>query len=81
MELRLAREEPDVEMAELFADRQFLEPGAEGGMEDGEADLFGEADSGPEGTLSAEEAAMCIVEEPPGMNYDPDPGYLDHGRD
>ena len=44
-----------------MSDRQFLEPGADGGLED---------------TLSAEEAAMRIVEEPPGMNYDPDPGYI-----
>ena len=27
-------------------------------------------------TLSAEEAAMRVEEEPAGMNYDPDPGYL-----
>ena len=77
LEVRLAREEPDVEMAELYADRQFLEPGAEGGLMDDEADVLGEADAGLEDTLSAEEAAMRIVDEPPGMNYDPDPGYID----
>lgn len=77
LEVRLAREEPDVEMAELYADRQFLEPGAEGGLMDDEADALGEADAGLEDTLSAEESAMRVVDEPPGMNYDPDPGYID----
>ena len=77
LEVRLAREEPDVGMAELYADRQFLEPGAEGGLMDDEADVVGEADAGLEDTLSAEESAMRIVDEPPGMNYDPDPGYID----
>ncbi len=32
--------------------------------------------SGRVDTLSAEEAAMRVEEEPAGMNYDPDPGYL-----
>jgi len=31
---------------------------------------------GRAGTLSAEEAAMRVEEEPAGINYDPDPGYL-----
>lgn len=35
-----------------------------------------EADTGPSGTLSPEEAALRVEEEPAGMNYDPDPGYL-----
>ena len=77
LEVRLAREEPDVEMAELYTDRQFLEPGADGGLMDDEADVLGEADAGLQDTLSAEESAMRIVDEPPGMNYDPDPGYID----
>ena len=76
LDLRLAREEPDVEMAELYADRQFLEPGADGGLMDDEAELLREAGAGLEDTLSAEEAAMRVVDEPPGMNYDPDPGYI-----
>jgi hypothetical protein len=86
LDVRVAREEPDVGTAEAYADRQFLEPGAEGGLADdepdsvGEADsagLVGEADTGLEDTLSAEEAAMRVVDEPPGLNYDPDPGYID----
>lgn len=31
---------------------------------------------GPVDTLAAEEAAVRVEEEPAGMNYDPDPGYL-----
>ncbi|MDP8938229.1 MAG: hypothetical protein M3O23_10970 [Actinomycetota bacterium] len=44
-------------------------------------ELYPESDAGdPAGgrldTLTAEEAAVRIEEEPAGMNYDPDPGYL-----
>ena len=36
------------------------------------------AELDPEGeVLGPEEAAMRIVDEPPGAHYDPDPGYLD----
>ncbi|MDQ2826409.1 MAG: hypothetical protein M3Y04_05555 [Actinomycetota bacterium] len=87
--VRLRREVPEVgpddidtDDADLddtvIEDRQFLEPGGESGLSDDEADLVGEADAGLEDTLSAEEAAMRVVDEPGGMNYDPDPGYLDH---
>ncbi len=38
---------------------------------DADVDAGGRVD-----TLSAEEAAMRVEEEPAGMNYDPDPGYL-----
>ena len=83
LERRLAREQPD---AGIFADglgdapeeRQFLEPGAEGGLGDDEADAVGEGDVRLEDTLSAEEAAMKVVDDPGGLNYDPDPGYVDH---
>ncbi len=77
LDVRVAREEPDVGTAEGYADRQFLEPGAEDGMGDAEPDSVGEADAGLEDTLSAEEAAMRVVDSPPGINYDPDPGYVD----
>jgi hypothetical protein len=77
LERRVAHEVPDVEAGDTAADVQFLEPGADGGLGDDEADLLGEADAGFEDTLSAEEAAMRIVDEPPGMNYDPDPGYVE----
>jgi hypothetical protein len=77
LEDRLRREVPEDQPGDLGADVQFLEPGADGGLGDDEADLLGEADAGFEDTLSAEEAAMRVVDEPPGMNYDPDPGYVD----
>jgi hypothetical protein len=83
MDVRVAREVPDVGMADAdagvdgdYADRQFLEPGADGGLGDDEADSVGEADVGLEDSLSAEESAIQVVDEPPGMNYDPDPGYV-----
>jgi len=85
--LRLRREVPEVSPNDAFpdvddddelSDRQFLEPGAESGLFDDEADLVGETDGSFEDTLSAEEAAIRVVREPVGMNYDPDPGYLDH---
>jgi hypothetical protein len=78
MEVRLAREVPDVEGGDAYLDRQILEPGADGGLGDDEPDSIAEAGMGLEDTLSAEEAAMQIVDEPPGMNYDPDPGYVDY---
>ena len=81
MEVRLAREVPDVEAADAYLDRQILEPGADGGLGDEEPDALGEVDMGLEDTLSAEEAAMQVVDEPPGMNYDPDPGYIDYERE
>jgi hypothetical protein len=77
LDVRIRREEPEVGLAEVRTDRQFLEPGADGGLMDDEADAVGEIDAGLEDTLSAEEAAMRVVDEPPGMNYDPDPGYVD----
>lgn len=81
MEVRAAREVPDVEAGDAYLDRQILEPGADGGLGDDETDAVGEVDMGLEDTLSAEEAAMQVVDEPPGMNYDPDPGYVDHDQE
>ena len=82
LDVRLAREVPDTATAESgYADRQFLEPGADGGLGDDDADSIGEADGGLEDTLSAEEAAMHVVDEPPGMNYDPDPVYVDYDEE
>ncbi len=77
LDVRLAREEPEIGTVDTNADRQFLEPGAEAGLVDDEAGLVGEPDAGLEDTLSAEEAAMRVVDEPAGLNYDPDPGYVD----
>ena len=81
LDVRLAREVPDVDAADAYADRQFLEPGADSGLADDEADSVGEAEMGLQDTLSAEEAAMQVVDEPPGMNYDADPGYVDFEED
>lgn len=83
LDVRLAREEPDVGVAGpglggSDTDHQFLEPGADAGLADDEADAVGEADVGLEDTLTAEESAMRVVEEPAGMSYAPDPGYVDH---
>ena len=81
LEVRLAREVPETETDDAYLDRQILEPGADGGLGDDEPDSVGEVDMGLEDSLSAEEAAMQIVDEPPGMNYDPDPGYVDYERE
>lgn len=82
LELRVAREVPEsVTVDDHALDRQFLEPGAEGGLSDDEPASVGEADVRLEDTLTAEEAAMSIVEEPAGLNDDPDPGYLDHDEE
>jgi len=82
LDVRLAREVPEPgldENGEAYGDvdRQFLEPGAAEGFADDEADVLGEMEAGLVDTLSPEEAAMRVVDEPPGMNYDPDPGYVD----
>ena len=84
LEVRLAREVPETgtggaeDWLDDAAGRQYLEPGADGGLGDDEADSIGEADTRLEDSLSAEEAAMSIVDEPPGLNYDPDPGYVNY---
>ena len=62
MEVRLAREVPDVEAGDAYLDRQILEPGADGGLGDDEPDSLGEIDMGLEDSLSAEEAAMQGVD-------------------
>ena len=81
----LPRPAPEVteegEAPDAYLDRQILAPGADGGLGDEEPDVLGEVDMGLEDTRSAEEAAMQIVDEPPGMNYDPDPGYVDYDRE
>jgi hypothetical protein len=83
LDVRVAREEPEVGLDDIdddigaYPERQIIEPGAEGGIADAEGDVVGEIDAGFEDSLSAEEAAMRVVDEPLGMNYDPDPGYVD----
>lgn len=76
LRLRVLREEPDVEAAPPEGVR-LLEPGAEGGLMDEEADAVGELDPERSDTLSPEEAALRVEEEPAGLTYDAGPGYLD----
>jgi len=79
---RLPRPAPEVTDAsgDAYLDQQVLEPSA-GGLGDEEPDALGEVDMGLEDAISPEEAAMQVVDEPPGMNDDPDPGYVDHDRE
>ena len=75
--LRVLREEPDVDEGRSQDGVRVLEPGAEGGLMDDEADAVGELDVEPQDTLSPEEAAMRVEDEPAGLTYDAGPGYLD----
>lgn len=77
---RTAAEVPE-EAGDAYLDQQVLEPGVGGGLGDEEPDALGEVDMGLDDAISPEEAAMQVVDEPPGMNYDPDPGYVDHNRE
>lgn len=78
LRMRSAREMPDVVESEPpYLNRPLYEPGAEEGIADTEPELVGDVDGAAGEPLSAEEAAMQIVDEPPGANYDPDPGYVD----
>jgi hypothetical protein len=69
------------EAGDAYLDQQVLEPGAGGGLGDEEPDALGEVDMGLDDPVSPEEAAMQVVDEPPGMGYGPDPGYVDDERE
>jgi hypothetical protein len=72
---RRKHEEPDFPGRAPTAGVTIVDP-SEDGYTDDEADLVGELD--PDGEiLGPEEAAMRIVDEPPGANYDADPGYVE----
>jgi hypothetical protein len=75
--LRAAREEPDFgeRAAPAEGGISVYEPGADSGIDD-EADAIGELDTAAVSDLAPEEMAMRIDDEPAGLNYDPDPGYL-----
>jgi hypothetical protein len=80
-ELRVRREEPDRPVADPQTGVSLYEPGADSGVDeqgglDTEADAVGELSVDDDVTLSPEEAALRIDEEPPGLTYDPSPGYL-----
>lgn len=74
---RVRREEPD-QLARLddHVGERLIEPGIEFGVDE-EADAVAELDGGVFDTPSPEEAAMRVEDEPAGLNYDPDPGYVD----
>jgi hypothetical protein len=57
--------------------RSLIEPGAEFGEVDDEAAMIGEEELLLDETVPAEEAAIHIVTDPPGANYDDDPGYVE----
>ncbi len=75
--MRVAREEPDVAVEPDGGGVRLLEPGSEDGLMDDEPDAIGEVDSERFDTLSPEESAMRIEDEPAGLTYDRSPGYLD----
>jgi hypothetical protein len=72
--VRLDRETPDVQET-AGAGVRVYETGAEG-LTDVEPDAVAELDTFAYDTLSPEEAAMTVREDPGGLTYD-DPGYLD----
>jgi hypothetical protein len=78
-ELRVRREEPDrpASSGGTQPGLSLLEPGAEDGLVDDEADLVGELDFGRDDTLAPEEAAMRVDDEPGGINYDATPSYVE----
>jgi hypothetical protein len=76
LDLRLAREEPDGPDTVDEVVRPLYQPGAEYWIDDEPAEV-GELDATWEDTPSAEELAVHIVEEPPGITDDDSPGYLE----
>jgi hypothetical protein len=56
--------------------RSLIEPGNEDGLLDDEPAMVADEDLLLDETIPAEEAAIHIVADPPGANYDPDPGYV-----
>jgi hypothetical protein len=74
--LRVLREQPDTEPRSPDGAR-VLEPGAEGGLLDDEPDAVGELEVEPSDTLSPEEGAIRVEDEPAGLTYDVGPGYLE----
>jgi hypothetical protein len=76
LDVRLAREEPDVPETVDEVARPIYQPGAEYGIDDEPAEV-GEMDAIWEDTPSAEELAVHIVDEPPGITFDDSPGYLE----
>jgi hypothetical protein len=79
LDIRLRREEPDVfqQPEEVEEDvPQLFQPGAEYSIDEEPAEV-GDLDAVWEDSLSAEELAMRIEEEPPGLTYDESPDYIE----
>jgi hypothetical protein len=76
LDVRLRREEPDVLDRVEEEIPQVFQPGAENWVDE-EPDEVGDLDASWEDTLSAEEAALRIDENPPGMTYDEGPDYIE----
>jgi hypothetical protein len=79
LDVRLRREEPDVfQRPEVVEEDvpQVLQPGAEDWVDE-EPDEVGDVNPVWEDSLSAEELAMRIEEEPPGLSYDDSPDYIE----
>ena len=76
LDVRLRREQPD------FSERieedvpQVFQPGAEYSVDE-EPDEVGDVDAVWEDSLAAEELAMRIDENPPGLTYDESPDYVE----
>jgi hypothetical protein len=74
---RVKREQPDrLGSDDISVGGRLIEPGGELGVDE-EADAVGELDGGVFDTPTPEEAAMRIEDEPAGLNYDADPGYVE----
>lgn len=75
LDLRIAREEPDVPADIDESAGRLYQPGAEYWTDEEPAEI-GDVDAAWEDTLSAEELAVHAVDEPPGITYDETPDYL-----
>ena len=76
LDRRIAREEPDVPVRVDECVGHLYQPGAEYWYDEESAEV-GDVDTLWEDTCSAEEQAIHIVDESPGITYDESPGYLE----
>jgi hypothetical protein len=76
LDRRLAEEEPDVPPRVDQPAGRLYQPGAEY-WEDEEPAEVGDVDAVWADTLTSEELAVHVVDEPPGITYDDSPDYLD----
>lgn len=76
--VRARREVPENDRELGDEGGRLYEPGTDDGLYDGEPDAIGDLDTETDDSLSAEEAAVRVVDgDPPGLTYDAPPGYLD----